>query len=102
MTNKRVTNDLTVEEWIDIRKKEALKINPNTAEVSWTYIQTLDPYGIDNLPEELQQLERGYFARNPGGHVWVSFYDLTRDTVEKLMKKHRRKLHSPEGLEPGP
>ena len=32
-----------LEEWLAIRRKAGLKINPATAEVGWTYAQTLDP-----------------------------------------------------------
>ena len=38
-------------------------IDPDTAEVTWWYAQTMDPYGIDPaLPEELQQVGREYFV----------------------------------------
>jgi hypothetical protein len=58
--------EFDVEKWLAIRKEEGLKINPETAEVMWIYAQTLDPYGVDpDLPEELQQVERAYFARSP-------------------------------------
>ena len=53
-----------IEEWLAIRKAEALKIDPDTAEVDWEYGQTLDPYGVyPELPEEYQQVGREYFAR---------------------------------------
>jgi hypothetical protein len=63
--------------WLAIRKEAGLKIDPETAEVHWGYGQTLDPYGVDpDLPEELQQIGREYFARSPGSDVWVHFGDL--------------------------
>jgi hypothetical protein len=34
------------EQWLAIRKEAGLKIDPETAEVYWTYAQTEDPYGI--------------------------------------------------------
>jgi hypothetical protein len=53
--------------WLDERKREGLLIDPATAEVDWSFGQTLDPYGIiPDLPEELQQVGREYFARRPG------------------------------------
>jgi hypothetical protein len=62
-----MSKKLNVEEWLAIRKEEGLKIDPETAEVSWHYAQTLDPYGVDqNLTEECQQIGREYFARSPG------------------------------------
>jgi hypothetical protein len=61
----------------------------------WTYAQTLDPYGIDpDLPEELQQVGREYFARAPGSDVWVAFEDLPEATREALMKMHGHRLCS--------
>ena len=32
--------------WLASRKEAGLKIDPETAEVEWTYAQTLDPYGV--------------------------------------------------------
>ena len=34
------------EQWLAIRREAGLKIDPETAEVDWTYGQTLDPYGV--------------------------------------------------------
>jgi hypothetical protein len=86
--------------WHAIRKEAGLKIDPETAEVLWTYAQTLDPYGVDpELPEELQQFGREYFARSPGSDVWVWFGDLPEATRDALWKKHSSKLAFPAGLE---
>jgi hypothetical protein len=47
------------------------RLRPFPRPVRW-YAQTLDPYGVDpDLPEELQQAGREYFARSPGSDVWV-------------------------------
>jgi hypothetical protein len=76
-----------VEEWLAERKHEAPFIDPETAEVTWIYGQTLDPYGmIPDLPEELQQVGREYFARRPGSDIWVHFGDLPAEVREKLWK----------------
>ena len=86
--------------WLAIRKEAGLKIDPETAEVQYIYAQTLDPYGVDpDLPEELQQIGREYFARSPGSDVWVCFYDLPEATRDALWKKHRSKLAFPAGFE---
>jgi hypothetical protein len=72
-------------QWLAIRKEEALRIDPETAEIDWWYARTLDPYGIDpDLPEELQQVGRERFARRPGSDIWVWFGDLSVKTLEKL------------------
>jgi hypothetical protein len=60
-----------------LRKAVGLHIDPEVAEVFWTYGQTLDPYGDDpDLPEEYSCVGREYFARSPGGDVWINFGDL--------------------------
>ena len=83
-----MTDDMTVEQWLAIRKEAAHQIDPENAEVRWRYIQIMDPYGVDpDLPEEDQQIGLGYFARSPGSDVWVSFYDLPDATAEALWAK---------------
>src|SRR5262249_42197814 len=74
------------EEWLAIRRKAALEIDPETAEVTWCYGQILDPYGImgADFPEELDCVGRDYFARSPGSDVWVWFGDLPEETREAL------------------
>jgi hypothetical protein len=95
-----VMTDEERQAWLAIRKEAGLKIDPETAEVEWTYAQTLDPYGVyPELPEECQQVGREYFARSPGSDVWVNFHDLPEATRDALWKKHRPKLAFPAGLE---
>jgi hypothetical protein len=94
------TVKVTVEYLRALRRAVGLHIDPETAEVDWTYAQTLDPYGDEpNLPEECRQVGRGYFARSPGSDVWISFYDLPEATRDALWKKHRGSLAFPAGLE---
>jgi hypothetical protein len=61
-------------------------IEPATAEITWWWGQTMDPYGDGCLPAELEQTGRVYFARSPGGD-WVCFYDLPEETVTALRAK---------------
>jgi hypothetical protein len=76
------------------------QIDPESAEVEWTYGLTLDPYGVwPDIPEELRQVGREYFARVSGTDVWVNFGDLPEATRDALWKKHRSKLAFPAGLE---
>jgi hypothetical protein len=92
-------SQMTKEQWLAIRKKAALRIDPETAEAEWTYAQTLDPYGVDpGLPEELQQVGREYFARSPGSDVWVWFGDLPEKIRGALWEKHKSRLAFPAGL----
>ncbi|WP_338689597.1 hypothetical protein V5279_26795 [Bradyrhizobium sp. 26S5] len=96
-----MTNNIrtTIEEFLAIRKEAGLKIDPETAEVMWTYAQTFDPYGIYDLPEEFQQFGREYFARSPGSDIWVEFGDLPDATRDALRQRHKRRLAFPAGLE---
>jgi hypothetical protein len=86
------TVNVTVKYLDALRQAIGLHINPETAEVWWTYAQTLDPYGdLPNLPEEHWQVGREYFARSPGSHVWIWFGDLpeaTRDALERQGMSH--------------
>jgi hypothetical protein len=76
------------EQWLALRKEAGLTINPETAEVDWSYAQTLDPYGVHpDLPEEYQQIEREYFARSPGSDIRVHFDDLPEETRDALWKQ---------------
>jgi hypothetical protein len=94
-----MTEEGIAEEWLAIRKEEGLKIDPDTAEVTWHYAQTFDPYGVDpDLPEELQQIGREYFARSPGSDVWVHFGDLPDEVREALWQRDESKLAYPPGL----
>jgi len=81
-----------------LRKAAGLSIDPETAEVEWTYARTFDPYGdgID-LPGEYQAVGRAYFAHSPGG-VWIEFRDLPEATQTILWEKHKSKLAFPAGL----
>jgi hypothetical protein len=91
--------DETVAQWLAVRKAAAADIDPATAEVTWVYAQTLDPYGVDpELPGECQQVGREYFARVPDSDIWVHFGDLPEDTRTALWKMHKHKLAFPAGL----
>ena len=88
-----------IQKYLDDRKREALTIDPNTAEVTWSYEETLDQYGVHDLPPELRQVGREYFARHPGNEIWVWFGDLPYVVSRKLLELHERKLAFPAGLE---
>lgn len=87
------TTDEERAEFESIRKEEGKKIYPETAEVCWIYALTLDPYGIGpELPEEYRQVGREYFARAPGGEIWVPFGDLPEATSDSLWEMHKDEL----------
>lgn len=89
----KTDSNLSVEQWLQVRKEEALRIDAETAEVFWKYGLTMDPYGVfPDLPEEYRQVGREYFARSPGSDIWVSFSDLSAETAGKLWEMHKHKL----------
>jgi hypothetical protein len=74
--------------WLAIRKEAAFEIDPETAVVTWWYVEILDPYGVDpNLPKECHQIGRVYFARSSGSDVWISFYDLPDAVCKRLWER---------------
>jgi len=86
----RLSEREAIKAWREVRKQAGLQIDPATAEVTWEYAQTLDPYGIIvDLPREAQQVGREYFARSPGSDLWVSFDDLPDATREALRGKDK-------------
>lgn len=88
-----------INKFYEDRKKLGMQIIPATAEVTWTYAQVLDPYGIHpDLPEEYDCVGRAYFARAPGSNEWVCFEDLPEATSAALWEKHSSRLSFPAGL----
>ena len=94
------TVTISAEYFYELHRIAGQQIDPATAEVTWDYARTLDPYGVHrDLPEECQQVGREYFARAPKTKVWVCFGDLPDATREVLWKQHSRQLAFPAGLE---
>jgi len=87
-TADRVEDDLSLEQWLNIRKEEGRRIDPDAAEVFWLHAYVADPYGVDpDLPEEERCIGRAYFARSPDSDIWVSFGDLPDEVRKKLWTK---------------
>ena len=81
-------HELTIDQWLSLRKEAAGKIDPENAEITWDYRQTLDPYDVyDDLREEEKSIGREYFARAPGTDIWVWFGDFPDDVRLKLWAK---------------
>jgi hypothetical protein len=91
-------DNMTVEMFLASRKEAALKIDPETAEVFWTYGLVGDPYGVHDLLPEEECIGRNYFARAPGSDIWVSFDDLPNGVHDRLWHLHKSKLAFPAGL----
>jgi hypothetical protein len=90
MSNTESRLDPDTERWLAIRKAEASKIDPHTAETMDDYLDVLDPYGIrENCRSEERRYGIVFFARNPGSDVWVAFQDLpelARDVMWRRIK----------------
>jgi hypothetical protein len=86
-----VEAEMTVEQWLAIRKEAALRIDPETAEVEWIYADIGDPYGVHNLPAEGCCAGRVYFARSPESDIWVCFDDLPEMVHDALWDRLQRK-----------
>ncbi len=81
-------DDLPIEQWLQIRKEEGRKIDPDTAEVSRRSVYVVDPYEVyPDLPEECQLIGNLNFARSPGIDIWVWFGDLPAETVRRLWER---------------
>lgn len=98
-----MNDQMTVEEWLAIRKEEGKSIDPATAETRWSYERVADPYGVipnSDLSDEGRGVSgRAYWARSPGSKIWVLFDDLPEATVKALWTRDKRELAFPAGLE---
>jgi hypothetical protein len=99
MSERRMTQEERgeIEQWLDLRRKAAVAIDPDTCEVTWWYALTMDPYGVWRDDDGQDNIERGYFARGPDCDLWVSFYDLPDATRKALWQKHRNTSAFPAG-----
>jgi hypothetical protein len=76
-----------LQQWFALREQAALSIDPETAEVNWTYGIMGDPYSLGHLPEHARNTGRQYWARAPGCDIWVAFDDLPEKTYNALKRK---------------
>jgi hypothetical protein len=88
--NMITTNEggtMSVRRFLANRKAAALKIDPATAKVSWTWAQVLDPYGILRLSLEEDCVGRIYYAISPDSGMRVWFGDLPDATRKALWER---------------
>ena len=88
MTTRTTINpSISIDEWLAIRKEAALRIDPETAEVTWWYGDVGDPYCVYGDPGEDYCIDRCYFARAPGTEIWVSLYDIPSEVRARLRRR---------------
>jgi hypothetical protein len=84
------------QKWLAVREEEALRINPDTAEVWVDYGRCSDPYNLyPEMPDwALFPCDRGacdgqlnelYFVRRPLGNVWVWVGSLSGEVRNALL-----------------
>jgi hypothetical protein len=71
----------------EFRRSAGRHIKVDTAEVWFEYGQTLDPYGEHDLPDELRQVGRNFFAMDPVERIPVLFGDLDEELRRALEAK---------------
>jgi hypothetical protein len=94
--NRRVNRDciskIEYRRRMEERRAAGLLIDPTTAEIDWSYVEGLDPYGdgLPLLPHEEELIGREIFASAPGSDIWVSvstgFPDAPRDAIWERIK----------------
>ena len=88
--------DDEIEDFRRVRTLAGQRIDAQTAEVTWMWVEVMDPYSIEpNLPGASTRSWREFFARAPGSDTWVWFGDLPDATKAGLWQKHRSWLPFP-------
>jgi hypothetical protein len=95
--NGAIMREKEIEEFIAIRRRAGLVLDPETAEVVWWDAPAHDPYKVHphRVPEAQWQVGREYLARAPGFDLWVHFDDLPVATSTALWEKHGHWLADP-------
>jgi hypothetical protein len=94
-------NQAEITAWLQIRADEAKRIDPETAEFTWWYAQTADPYGVyDDTPAQESVVGREYFVRNKGSDIWVLLAHVPLSVQDAIWK--RVSTMTPEELDPWP
>src|ERR1700680_3788141 len=76
-----------LQRWLASREEAGRVIDIETCELDLCSVQTLDPYGVRDLPPEMRQVGAIHFVRSPTSNGWISQYDLP---VEKMKALHDR------------
>jgi hypothetical protein len=76
-----------LKQWLAERKEAGKAIDVATCEITWTYGQILDPYGVREVAPEEYQVGRLVFVRSPESGGWVSSYDLPEESAIALHQR---------------
>ena len=82
--------DDELKQWLAERKEAGKAIDVATCEITWTYGQILDPYGVLRLTPEENCVGRCVFVRSPESDVWVSLCDLPKESAIALHQRIAR------------
>ena len=93
MTNQATVENMTVEQWLAIRREAALQIDPEQLR-SCGKMQTWRTLTA-SIPTREECIGRVYFAV-PGRDVWVCFYDLPEATGKARREKQDFRRAYPE------
>ena len=78
------------ETWQELLEIAGHQIDPENAEVCWSFTEVADPYGVHpKLALEYDCIGRFYFARNSGSSVWIEFGDLPEPQPERHSRGRR-------------
>src|SRR5262245_42277540 len=84
--------------FLEGRRKEAERIDPQTCEITWGYANAVDLYGIFEDHEEFQCYGKENFVRNvPDGDDWVWEGDLPEHIHKALRERIERRRSGREG-----
>ena len=74
-------------EWLEIRKEEARKIDPETAEVKLSYACPVDPYGICDLFRLYYKYSGEDWSVRDAGSDWIWAGDVPDETWRKIQER---------------
>jgi hypothetical protein len=77
--------DMSIGQYLAIRKEEGLKIDPATADICQSSVYIFDPYDIDpTLDRKYAPFDRDLFVRGLGSDIWVHEEDLPKETWKAI------------------
>jgi hypothetical protein len=95
---KQMTEDrITTEAFLASRKAAGQVIDIEICEIGLWSAYTLDPYGVEHLPDEARTIGLCYFVRSAESDGWVCQCDLPENGVRALYERIERGEVEPMG-----